>query len=355
MSGDRLRLVVLFGGRSAEHEVSCITARHVMAAVDPSRYDIVAVGIDRDGRWSLADDAMAALNRGPEALPDQLSPTGTAVSPSQVVSAVEPTEKMVVLPLLHGPNGEDGTVQGLLELADVPFVGSSVLSSALAMDKVKAKEVLSFHGIAQAAWRSLQAGRFTDADLVAIGEDLGYPLFVKPANMGSSIGVSRVETPAELNSAVELALSYDEWVVLEEGVNGREIEVAVLGNQTLRVSVPGEVRPGAAFYSYEDKYFDDNAEYSIPASLTGDVKDRIREMAMESYRALRCEGLARVDFFYEEDGRGLLLNEINTIPGFTPISMYPKLWDASGLGYAELIDELVRLALERHERRAKLR
>lgn len=355
MSDPKLRLIVLFGGRSAEHDISCVTARHVMAAVDPDRYDIVPIGIDRDGRWAIAEAAAAALEGGAERLPDQLDPTGTEISPSTVVTPVDPTVSTVVLPLLHGPNGEDGTVQGLLELAGVPYVGSSVLSSALAMDKAKAKEVIAFHNIGQARWKTIQAGRYAAADLTEIASEFGYPLFVKPANMGSSIGVSRVVNEPELTSAVELALSYDEWIVIEEGVFGREIEVAVLGNQTPRCSVPGEVKPGANFYSYEDKYFDNSAEYLIPAPLSGDLKDRIREAAIEAYRALRCEGMARVDFFYEEDGRGLLLNEINTIPGFTPISMYPKLWEASGLSYSELIDELVRLALERHERRGKLR
>ncbi len=354
MSGERIRLVVLFGGQSAEHDVSCITARHVLAAVDPDRYDVVPIGIDRTGNWAIADAAALALEAGPSALPDQLDPTGTAIAPTGAVMSPDPTERVVVLPLLHGPNGEDGTVQGLLELAGVPYVGANVLSSALSMDKIKAKEMLDYHGIPQARWATLQSGKVTDSELDGIVEDLGLPLFVKPANMGSSIGVSRVDTRSDLDGALELALSYDEWVLIEEGIDGREIEIAVLGNQTPRVSVPGEIKPGDDFYSYEDKYFDGVAELLIPAPLPADVRDRMGELAKQIFGILRCEGMARVDFFYEEE-RGLLLNEVNTIPGFTPISMYPKMWEASGLSYPELIDELIRLALERHERRSKLR
>ena len=362
---EKVRLVVLFGGQSAEHDVSCVTARHVIDAVDLDRYDVVPIGISRDGTWALSESTLRMLEPGPEGSPsagldsvDKLDPTGTALQPSGAVTSADPTVNVVVLPLLHGPNGEDGTVQGLLQLAGVPYVGCNVLSSALSMDKIKAKEMLAFHGISQARWHTLSSqhpGPYAEADLDAIAEDLGYPMFVKPANMGSSIGVSRVETMTEFVKAVELALSYDEWVLVEEGINGREIEVAVLGNQNPKVSVPGEIKPGDTWYSYEDKYFDGVAEARIPAALTGDVVDRINEVAKATFRALRCEGMARVDFFYEADGRGLLINEVNTIPGFTPISMYPKLWEASGLGYSELIDELIRLALERHERRSKLR
>lgn len=240
----------------------------------------------------------------------------------------------------------------MLELAGVPYVGAGVLGSALSMDKAKAKEVVAHAGIPQCRWLT-----FRDVDIDArtadtiVGE-LGLPVFVKPANLGSSVGVSKAHDTDELRAALLLAGEYDEWIVVEEHVTGREIEVAVLGNTELRVSVPGEVRPGAEFYDYADKYLDGSAELVIPADLSDDVRHQVSQIAMAAFRALRAEGMARVDFFYEEGGRGLLLNEINTIPGFTPISMYPKLWAASGLPYAELIDELVALALERHARRA---
>ncbi|MFN8039103.1 MAG: D-alanine--D-alanine ligase family protein [Acidimicrobiales bacterium] len=360
----RIRLVVLFGGQSAEHDVSRVSARHVLAAADPARYDIQPVAITKQGEWILATEAARALAAGPDALPEALPTGGTTVDPLPLLSRAargdlgrstdgDDDQVTVVLPLLHGPLGEDGTVQGLLELAGVPYVGCGVLSSALAMDKAKAKEVFAGAGIPQARFVALHADEVDDALPGELVDELGLPLFVKPANMGSSIGVSRATSLAELADALALALTYDEWLVVEEGVDGREIECAVLGNRHPRASVPGEIVPGADFYDYEDKYHDGAAKLLIPAPLPEGVADELRSMAVEAYRALRCEGMARVDFFYEEGGRGLLVNEINTIPGFTPISMYPKMWEASGLPYHELIDELVALALERHARQRR--
>ncbi len=351
----RTRLVVLFGGRSAEHDVSRVTATHVLRAVDPARYEVVPVAIDRDGGWHVAEAALAALAEGPDALPDALEVAGPDIDPLPVLASPADggTGRVVAMPLLHGPFGEDGTVQGLLELAGVPYVGAGVLASALAMDKAKAKEVFAAAGIPQAAWRAWRADRIP-ADLAdVVGTELGYPCFVKPANMGSSIGVSKVASPAQLAAAVDHALSYDEWIVIEEAVVGREIELAVLGNTDPRVSVAGEIVPGADFYDYEDKYHDGRAKLLIPAPIPAEVAERFRTLAVVAFEACRAEGMARVDFFYEEDGpaRGPLLNEVNTIPGFTPISMYPKLWQASGLSYAQLIDELITLAIERHDRR----
>jgi len=244
-------------------------------------------------------------------------------------------------------------VQGMLELAGVPFVGSGTLASALCMDKLKCKDVLAAHGIPQVPWVGLRDTEQPAAAPRIEEAGLRYPLFVKPANLGSSVGVSKVTEPASVAEAVGLAASYDEWIIVEEGARGREIEVAVLGNVEPRASVPGEIVPGGDFYDYDDKYVDGSAELLIPADLPADVVADVQRLAVEAFVVLRCDGMARVDFFYEADGRGLLLNELNTIPGFTPISMYPKLWDASGLPYDQLIDELVRLALERHERRSR--
>lgn len=349
-----VRLVVLFGGQSAEHDVSCVTARHVVAAADPDRYRIDPVGITRDGTWVRAEDARTALARGVAALPEALVADGSAVDHETAVVPLA-DETVVVFPLLHGPMGEDGTVQGLLEQAGVPYVGAGVLGSAVAMDKPTAKKLCAFDGIPQADWRAYRSTDLQGLPLDDIEATLGLPCFVKPANLGSSVGVSKAHDRTELAAALELAFSYDEWVVVEEAVVAREIEVAVLGNTELRVSVPGEIVPGAEFYDYEDKYLDGTARTLIPADLTPEVTAQAQELSRRAFRTLHADGMARVDFLYEEAGRGLLLNEINTIPGFTPISMYPKLWEASGLPYDQLIDELVALALERHERRAKVR
>ncbi len=357
---DRIRIVVLFGGQSAEHEVSCISAYHVLRAVDPERYAIDAIGITRDGDWVRADGALAALRAGAEALPaatsgiEALEATGTAVEPlPAVLPSTQDDLPVVVLPLLHGPHGEDGTVQGMLELAGIPFVGSGVLASALCMDKLKAKDVLAAHGFPQARWIGARADQLDDLAGRVVEAGLPYPLFVKPANLGSSVGVVKVATPAELPAAAQTAADYDEWIVVEEGISGRELEIAVLGNETPRASVPGEIVPGREFYDYEDKYLGGEADLRVPAILPDGVAEEMARLAVEAFATLRCDGLARVDFFYEEEGRGLLLNEVNTIPGFTPISMYPKLWAASGLPYDALVDELVRLAVERHDRRAR--
>ena len=354
-SRDRVRLVVLFGGRSAEHEVSCTTAAHVLQAADPERYEIVPVGITREGEWVRSDDALAALARGTAEFPGKVTAAGTAVEPLPTVTPATTDDlPVVVLPLLHGPQGEDGTVQGMLELAGVPYVGAGVLSSALCMDKLKAKEVTAANGIPQTPWIGLRDSELADAAARTAAAGLAYPLFVKPATLGSSVGITKVHGPDELGPALALAAEYDEWLVVEQGVEGgREIEVAVLGNQEPRASLPGEIVPGGEFYDYEDKYVDGTSEGLIPAPLSEEATAEVRRLAVESYEALRCEGMARVDFFYQEDGAGFLLNEINTIPGFTPISMYPKMWEATGLGYSDLVDELVRLAVERHERRSR--
>ncbi len=348
---ERLRLVVLFGGRSAEREVSCVSAASVLAALDLARYDVFPVGITSEGRWVQADEVRSALAAGLGALPTTLSTAGPEVDPlpTLAVSAGAPT---VVLPLLHGPQGEDGTVQGLLELAGVAYVGTGVLGSALCMDKAKAKDVLAQAGLPQARRLTMRDTEVDEHLSEQVGHELGWPVFVKPANLGSSVGISRAHDSSDLADAVALALSYDEWVVIEEAVVGREIECGVLGNTHLEVSVPGEIVPGAEFYDYDDKYSGAGAELVVPAVLPDGVADEVGHLAVAAAETLRVEGMARVDFFYEEKGRGLLVNEVNTIPGFTPQSMYPRLWAASGVPYPELIDRLVALALERHARRS---
>lgn len=355
-SGDpRTNLIVIFGGQSAEHDVSCTSAAHVIRAADPARYRVIPIGIGRDGRWSLASSVTDALEAGPDALPPRLDPSGPVVEPSLAITPPDGATT-VVFPLLHGPMGEDGTMQGLLELAGLPYVGPGVLSSAVAMDKSMAKLVAAQHGIPQARYVSLRAHEITPGTPQALADELGLPVFVKPANMGSSIGISKARTVEQVRDALHLAARYDEYLIVEEAVVGREIEVAVLGNLEPRASLPGEVVPGADFYDYDDKYVDDGSRTLIPAPLTEAQTAEVRALAVRAYRAMRCDGMARVDFFLEEGtpdspGRGLLLNEVNTIPGFTPISMYPKMWIATGLSYPALIDELVALALERHTRR----
>jgi len=342
----KTRLIVLFGGQSAEHDVSCVSARHVIAAADSAKYMIEPIGIDRDGVWHRdrpvveAPARLEAIGEVVDALPTIMHPAPT--------KAQMPT---VVFPVLHGPMGEDGTMQGLLELSGVPYVGAGVLASALCMDKVAAKAHLSAHGVAQGRYTWIDVDGAEAADHAAAADraidELGLPLFVKPANMGSSVGVSRATDAAETARAIELAARYDRIVIIEEEIRGREIEVAVLGNENPSASLPGEIVPGADFYDYSDKY-DDGAELRIPAPLEPGEVQAAQTAAIAAYQALRVEGLARVDFFYEPDGRGWLVNELNTMPGFTPISMYPKLWAETGLPYEKLIDRLVELAVERH-------
>ena len=333
-----VRLVVLFGGRSAEHEVSCVSAASVLGAVDPERYDVLAVGITPEGRWVVPDGGATLVAAG-----RQVDPLA-ALAPPRGAAAT------VVLPLLHGPFGEDGTIQGLLEQVGVAYVGAGVLGSALCMDKAMAKQVMAGTRLPQP--RYLACRDVDDLSAGRVGDELGWPVFVKPANLGSSVGISRVEGPDELPGAVALAASFDEWLVVEEAVSGRELECGVLGNLWLETSVPGEIVPRGRFYDYDDKYADAGAELVVPAALPADVVGEVQRLAIAAAAALRAEGMARVDFFYEEGGRGLLVNEVNTIPGFTPRSMYPRLWAASGASYPELIDRLVALALERHARRS---
>jgi D-alanine-D-alanine ligase len=349
-SPSRIRLLVLYGGRSAEHEVSCVSAFHVARAVTADRYDLTLVGITTDGRWV---NTTAALERGLTggALPSPDRAQTAALEPVETVT--EPGRgPLVVLPLLHGPMGEDGTIQGLLEIAGAAYCGAGVAASAAAMDKGLAKSLLAAAGLPHARFLSLRENDVGDHLAGEIEATLGWPVFVKPANMGSSIGVSRVAGPSELDAALELVRRYDEYIMVEEAVQGRELEIGVLGWPDLRASVPGEVIPSHQFYDFEDKYVDGAAALEVPARLPDSLAAEMARLAVAACRALRVDCMARVDFFLEEGGRGLLVNEVNTIPGFTPISMYPRLWEASGVSYPALIDELVAQAQRRAARRS---
>jgi len=346
----KTRVVVLFGGESAEHDVSCVTAAHVLRALDAEKYSVTTIGITRHGEWIHAE-----LPPSPDV--ESLQVKGVATNSDVVLKKLGDETQLVVFPLLHGPMGEDGTVQGMLELAHVAYVGSGVLGSAVAMDKGVAKQIMAANGIDQQKFLVARASDDHQQLVDRALKDFGLPLFVKPANMGSSIGVQKAKSREEVLAALQLALEYDEWALIEEAIVGREIEVAVLGNESPRASLPGEIVPSHEFYDYEDKYLVDGAKLLVPAPLSAKETEQVQQLALRIYKVLRAEGMARVDFFYEEKrrngdaGRGFLCNEINTIPGFTPISMYPKLWQASGLSYPQLLDELISLALARQTKR----
>ncbi len=350
----RTRVMLIFGGRSAEHDVSRVTAVAVAKALDPERYEVVPVAITTDGQWHAAEAAAALLAAGPAALPTAFPVEGPELESLGAVVASSGRRGLdvdVVVPLLHGPFGEDGTVQGLLELADLPYVGAGVLGSAVGMHKGAMKQMFAAAGLPQGAYLEFRDGQDLAAFRARVIDELALPCFVKPANMGSSVGVSKAHDAAELDAAIDVALSYDEEILAEAAIVGREIEVAVLGSSHPEASLPGEVIPSAEFYSYADKYEDGSAELLAPAPLSESATAEVRALALRAFAACRCDGMARVDFFYDEGGRGFLVNELNTIPGFTPISMYPRLWEVSGLPYPALLDRLIELAIERHTRR----
>jgi D-alanine-D-alanine ligase len=334
----KTRVAVLLGGKSSEHEISLASARSVLEALDPERYDAVTVEIGRDGRWELGtgeSDGSAA----------ETLPVPTAKVPAAL------GEVDVVFPVLHGPFGEDGTVQGLLELAGVPYVGAGVLGSALAMDKDVFKAVMRDRGVPVTRNIALRRGQAPE-------NPFGYPVFVKPARLGSSVGISKVASEDELAAAVELAFQHDEKVLVEEFVDGVEVECGVLGNDQPLASLPGEIvshgHSGADWYDYSAKYDEGGMDLVVPPRLPQETVERVQELAVRAFVGGECEGMARVDFFVRDDGE-VLLNELNTIPGFTATSVYAKLFEASGIPYPELVDRLVELAVERHERRAALR
>ena len=358
---EKLRVGILFGGKSAEHEVSLQSAKNVYDAIDRDKYEPVLIGIDKDGRWLLSDESRFLLDADdPRRI--RLNPSSDTVAlvphgrgTIEYLSAAKDSRAIdVVFPILHGPFGEDGTVQGLLKLADVPFVGAGVLASAVGMDKDVMKRLLLNANLPIGKFRSFRSGEIIP-DYEALCVELGSPFFVKPANMGSSVGVSKVHNKGEFSIALNNAFEYDSKVIIEEFIRGRVLECSVLGNSDAEASVPGEVKPNHEFYSYDAKYIDEKgAVLVIPAELPAETALRVRELAVEVFKTLCCEGLARVDFFLKEDGT-VIVNEINTMPGFTRISMYPKLWEASGVSYTKLIDRLIRLALERFEKEKKLK
>ena len=357
----RLRLAVIYGGRSAEHQVSVVTARSVMEALDRGRYEVVPVAITRSGAWLLPERSPLELE-APEGKLPEVEERGAAVAlhprrgggvPARRDAGHAPdlTGVDVVFPLLHGPYGEDGTVQGLLELADLPYVGSGVLASALAMDKGMAKRVFEQAGLPVAPYVEVRERDWrADPERVArrVAERLTYPVFTKPSRLGSSIGVSKVHGPEELAAGLDTAFTHDSKVLVEQGLAARELECGVLGNDQPQASVVGEIVPCREFYDFEAKYLEES-ELLIPAPIPDDLRERVRDLAVRAFQALDCEGFARVDFFYDEAAGQLYLNEVNTIPGFTPVSMFPRLWAASGLPYPRLIDRLIELALERHQ------
>lgn len=353
----KVRVAVIFGGQSGEHDVSLRSAQTVLSALDEERFEAIPIGVTRDGQWMTGGDPMAQLTAASPlfslegaAEPDVETLEIAVTSTSQSLPSGLGPDIDVVFPVLHGPMGEDGTVQGLLELAGIPYVGSGVLGSALAMDKAMAKLVLEQHGIPQAPWLLVNRRDWErDPGTVAgtIGDKLGYPCFVKPANMGSSVGVSKVHNPTELGAAMELAGRLDRRIVVEKGVNARELEVSVLGNEDPVASVVGEVVSVNEFYDYSAKYVDEGSQLIVPADLPAEVQAEIQRVAIEAFIALDLAGLARVDFFLDVDTGKVLLNEVNTMPGFTSISMYPRLWEASGVSLPELVERLLQLALER--------
>jgi len=356
----KLRIGILFGGRSGEHEVSLISARGIIEAIDQEQYEVALIGITREGRWVVGNDPLAVLLSGQDA--GHLRTVKVSLETRDNLKGMSPENELqlqsldVIFPVLHGPYGEDGTVQGLLEVLGVPYVGAGVLASAVAMDKAVARQLFAANGLPVLPYRAFLSRIWEShpEEVIAECEDvLHYPMFTKPANLGSSVGVSKVHNRTELEAGLYEAARYDRKIVVEQGIEAREIEVSVLGNDTRIVSVPGEIIPSREFYSYAAKYLDNASQLLIPAPLSSREVRRIQEIALKACAVIDCAGMARVDFLMDKRSGEIWLSEINTIPGFTPISMYPKLWEASGISYTELIDRLIQLALERFEHRQR--
>ncbi|OFV96821.1 MAG: D-alanine--D-alanine ligase A [Acidobacteria bacterium RIFCSPLOWO2_02_FULL_61_28] len=364
----KLRVAVLFGGRSAEHEVSLQSARNVIAAADPRKYEIVPIEITKEGRWRAgirpefvrgAGDGKRVIVKSQEVI---LAPTPAVPAPLVLTKRLDSARSIgrldVIFPVLHGTFGEDGTIQGLLELAGIPYVGAGVLGSAAGMDKEVMKRLFRERGLPIVPYLTVRREEFEAAPrrtCLAVEKKFRYPVFVKPANLGSSVGISKARNRRELAAALRTAADYDRKILVEKAIAGREIECSVLGNDDPIASVPGEVIPGSEFYDYADKYLEDSAKLIVPAPLRPAQTREVQRLAVEAFRAIDCAGMARVDFFLEKRTGKIYVNEINTIPGFTAISMYPRMWEASGLPYAKLIDRLIELALERHREKTRTR
>ena len=380
----RLRVGVLYGGRSGEHEVSLASAAAVIGALDRTRYEPVAIRIEKDGRWSLAERPPTTVSAGEVIEQARLDSARPSRAGREVHLVAHPSESTilsidrfrkqsdeggqavvtglnldVIFPVLHGPYGEDGTIQGLLELANVPYVGAGVLASAVGMDKGMMKVVFAAHGLPVCAYTVIRRRDWLqdrDATITAIEAALGYPNFVKPANLGSSVGISKAKDRAGLIEAMDLAGSFDRRIIVEAAVpEARVIECAVLGNDTPEASIPGEVIPSREFYDYEAKYLDEGSKTVIPADLPAPIAERVRQLSIEAFKSIDCAGMARVDFLLSRRDGSIFVNEVNTIPGFTTISMYSKMWQASGVSYPELLDRLLALAMERHAAKQQLR
>ncbi|MCD6039816.1 MAG: ddlA [Gammaproteobacteria bacterium] len=374
-TANKIRIAVLYGGRSGEHEVSLMSATNVIQNLDRSRFDVLPIGIDKEGGWFLGDDILKKELNAPTLLKLQTDSERMLFNPDLIGKALQPIPSSqliqnadrifdVVFPVIHGPLCEDGTVQGLLELADVPYVGCGVLSSAVGMDKDVSKRLVKNEGMRVPPYLVLKHGQWEENSqqfCERVTEKLRYPVFVKPANTGSSVGIEKVKNPAHLAAAIDAAFQYDTKIVVEQGIDAIEIEIAVLesleaGKEPI-ISVPGEVRPtsGHEFYSYASKYLDEKGvELIIPAPISAELKEKVSLFARNIFMTLECEGMARVDLFLERGTNEIYFNEINSIPGFTSVSMYPKLMAASGMDYPKLLTHLVMLALERYARKAKL-
>ncbi|MBN1469282.1 MAG: D-alanine--D-alanine ligase [Fusobacteriaceae bacterium] len=357
----KIRVGIIFGGKSAEHEVALQSAKNVIDAINKDKYEITLIGIDKEGRWQLNDRSHYLLNeQNPKLISLNKTENEVALIPGDNkfldTFGNRKLETLdVIFPIIHGTNGEDGTIQGMLKLAGIPFVGADVLGSAIGMDKDVAKRLLKEAGIPIADFVTVKKYELGKLDFEMVEEKLKYPMFIKPANAGSSVGVSKASNRKELIEGLEKAFLYDYKVLVEEFIKGREVECAILGNENPIASAIGEIIPTHDFYSYEAKYIDEKgALLEIPAKIDSEVVKKLQEIAIETYKTLCCEGMARVDFFLTEDGKAII-NEINTIPGFTKISMYPKLWEVRGLSYEKLIDRLIELAIERNERNSKLK
>jgi D-alanine-D-alanine ligase len=353
----KLRVGLLFGGRSVEHEVSIASATSIWSALDRDRYDAVPLAIDHDGCWHRGDpdEPLERALNGPE-LTVPVAPSGGALLPIGPGSdALEALQLDVIFPIVHGRGGEDGSLQGVLEMAEIPYVGSGVLGSSVQMDKDVAKRLLAAEGVPVVPWRTLphrEVGR--EQALAAAADELDFPVFAKPANSGSSVGIGKASDLAELRRAVADAARFDTKIVIEKGIDAREIEVAVIGHHTPEASVPGEIVPSHEFYDYEAKYSDDATQLLIPAPIDESDSKHIRELATRAFSILESSGLARVDFLLDRNNGEFYVNEVNSLPGFTDSSMFPRLWEATGLTYPKLLDRLIELAQQRHQERAAL-